>query len=36
MVVNNQRIAIRLEDKDLWNRFYGKTNEMIVTRSGRY
>jgi hypothetical protein len=29
-------INVRLEDRDLWMRFYGKTNEMIVTRSGRY
>jgi hypothetical protein len=28
-------IQVRLEDRDLWMRFYGKTNEMIVTRSGR-
>lgn len=31
----NNGIQIRLEDRDLWMRFYGKTNEMIVTRSGR-
>ena len=46
MVVNNKdhnghhsqsqrQISIRLEDRDLWMRFFGKTNEMIVTRSGR-
>ena len=29
-------INIKLEDRDLWMRFFGKTNEMIVTRSGRY
>lgn len=28
-------INVRLEDRDLWMRFFGKTNEMIVTRSGR-
>ena len=28
-------INVRLEDRDLWMRFYEKTNEMIVTRSGR-
>ncbi|CAF0945378.1 unnamed protein product [Brachionus calyciflorus] len=31
----NNGIQIRLEDRDLWMRFYGKTNEMIVTRTGR-
>ncbi|RNA00001.1 brachyury isoform X2 [Brachionus plicatilis] len=31
----NNGIQIRLEDRDLWMRFFGKTNEMIVTRSGR-
>lgn len=40
MVMNNKdlmhrQITIRLEDRDLWMRFFGKTNEMIVTRSGR-
>ena len=35
--INQQHsIQIRLEDRDLWMRFFGKTNEMIVTRSGRY
>lgn len=29
------QISVRLEDRDLWMRFFGKTNEMIVTRSGR-
>lgn len=28
-------VNIKLEDRDLWMRFFGKTNEMIVTRSGR-
>lgn len=32
---NNNGVSIRLEDRDLWMRFFGKTNEMIVTRSGR-
>lgn len=32
---NSAGIQIRLEDRDLWMRFFGKTNEMIVTRSGR-
>lgn len=32
---SSSQIAIRLEDRDLWMRFFGKTNEMIVTRSGR-
>jgi len=32
---NHSPINIRLEDRDLWMRFFGKTNEMIVTRSGR-
>ena len=31
----HQHISIRLEDVDLWMRFYNKTNEMIVTRCGR-
>jgi brachyury protein len=31
----NSPIDIRLEDVDLWLRFYSKTNEMIVTRCGR-
>lgn len=31
----HQPIVIRLEDRELWMRFFGKTNEMIVTRSGR-
>jgi brachyury protein len=35
---NNQHhnhINVRLEDVDLWLKFYSKTNEMIVTRCGR-
>ena len=29
-------VSIRLEDSDLWRTFFDKTNEMIVTRSGRF
>ena len=37
MVSNSEKnINVRLEDRELWMRFYEKTNEMIVTRSGRY
>jgi hypothetical protein len=37
MTSNGEKsINVRLEDRDLWLRFYEKTNEMIVTRSGRY
>lgn len=25
-----------LEDRELWDKFHGLTNEMIVTKSGRY
>lgn len=34
-MVQQQPVSVRLEDVDLWLRFYSKTNEMIVTRSGR-
>lgn len=26
---------VMLEDRDLWEKFHGLTNEMIVTKSGR-
>ena len=35
VVSQRSQINIRLGDRDLWMRFFGKTNEMIVTRSGR-
>jgi hypothetical protein len=32
---DNSQITMNLEDKDLWTRFYGLTNEMILTKAGR-
>jgi hypothetical protein len=29
-------IHMQLQDSDLWKEFHRKTNEMIVTKSGRY
>ena len=35
--VDSQHINIRvdLQEKDLWSKFHGKINEMIVTKNGR-
>lgn len=35
MQQTDKNINVRLEDRDLWMRFFNRTNEMIVTRSGR-
>lgn len=29
------QICVTLQDRELWNEFHKKTNEMIVTKSGR-
>ncbi len=31
-----QKLRVNLEDKELWSKFKEFTNEMIVTKSGRY
>ena len=31
-----QNINIDLDEKELWTKFYGLTNEMILTKAGRY
>ena len=31
-----RRLAVTLEDRALWAQFHRITNEMIVTKSGRY
>jgi hypothetical protein len=28
-------ISMQLEEKDLWTKFHGVTNEMILTKAGR-
>ena len=28
----NQRVCVKLEDMDLWKRFYSLGNEMIITK----
>ena len=30
------KLSVRLEDKELWGKFKEYTNEMIVTKNGRY
>ena len=30
------RLRVTLDDKELWSKFKELTNEMIVTKSGRY
>ena len=32
----DKRMAVDLEDRELWSKFKEHTNEMIVTKSGRY
>lgn len=32
----NNMINIHLEERDLWNQFHIITNEMILTKAGRY
>ena len=31
-----KQLSVHLEDKELWSKFKELTNEMIVTKSGRY
>jgi len=31
-----RRLSVSLEDRSLWAQFHQLTNEMIVTKSGRY
>ena len=31
-----QKLRVHLDDRELWSKFKDLTNEMIVTKSGRY
>ena len=33
--MEGQNIRVELQEPELWNKFHGKTNEMIVTKNGR-
>ena len=32
---DQHQVSVKLQDSDLWTDFHKKTNEMIVTKSGR-